>query len=101
MKPIPNIKMYREIPTKFLPVVWFEQHFKVNSKISILIYLTLKAPLIGQVLGFMIAIFGLYKIFVLNSQKNVNFEAIPAKDIQLQTITTNLKRLPEISPLMN
>lgn len=97
MRPIKNIKMYRDVPTKFLPVVWFEQYFKVDNKLTLMIKLMLWIPLIGQILGFIIAITGIYRTYKFTySQKGREFP----KDITIN-LENAKTRLPELSPLMN
>ncbi|KAL7050562.1 hypothetical protein ACKWTF_004125 [Chironomus riparius] len=97
VKPIPKIKMYRDVPTKFLPIVWFEQYFKVDNQLSLMIKLMLWIPFIGQILGFIIAIIGIYQTYKFTYTQQGKKFTIP-KDISLESTKI---RLPELSPLVN
>ncbi|KAL7050568.1 hypothetical protein ACKWTF_004126 [Chironomus riparius] len=93
VEPIPRIKMYRNVPTKFLPIVWFEQSFKIDNKMTFVIKLILWTPLIGQIIGFIIAVVSIYMIYK-SLQAEKKEQNCPGKE--------NLKsRVPELYPLVD
>lgn len=98
MNPIKNIDMYRDVPRKFIPVVWFEQSFKVDESLALWIKIALNLDLLGQVFGFILAITSviLMLILTLNIKKTENGSQI----IKLES-TLKITRLPESSPLMS
>lgn len=98
MNPIKNIDMYRDVPRTFIPVVWFEQSFKVDEKLANWIKLALNLDLLGQVFGFILAIISIIVMLILTLRikKTENGSQI----IKLES-TLKLKRLPESSPLMS
>ena len=98
MNPIKNIDMYRDVPRIFIPVVWFEQSFKVDESLALWIKGALNLDLLGQVFGFILAITSiiLMLILTLKIKKKENGSQI----IKLES-TLKLTRLPESSPLMS
>jgi hypothetical protein len=58
-EPIPNIPMYRDVPKKILPILWFEQHVKMSESIADEIKLVLKLPTLGQISFLITAFVGL------------------------------------------
>lgn len=88
--------MYRNVPTKFLPIVWFEQSFEMDNQMTFMIKLMLWTPFIGRMIGFMIVIGCAYMIF-----KSVHAEEKKRiRDIENEKKTTKTKIL-ELSPLVN
>lgn len=51
VEPIPSIVMYRDVPKKFIPILWFEQHVKMTKEIANEIKFVLKMPRLGQTIG--------------------------------------------------
>lgn len=97
MRPIKNIKMYRDVPTKFLPVVWFEQYFKIDDKLTTMVKLMLWLPIIGKIIGFIIGFIGVYQTYKFTfAEKGREFP----KDISIN-LENQKTRLPELSPLVN
>ncbi|KAG5676732.1 hypothetical protein PVAND_006541 [Polypedilum vanderplanki] len=95
IKPIRNINMYKNVPTKFLPVVWFEQHFKASQNVNRIIKLLLWIPIIGQIIGFLIALIGIYGIYKISSQKSQNEEISIIRDNNYNSIQMNISKVPE------
>lgn len=86
--------MYKNVPRKFLPVVWFEQHFKVDSELATLVKLAVHLDTFGQVFGFLIALIGILSVLLIVSKKDR--QKIDSQEFStLKTI-----RLPEASPLI-
>lgn len=98
MNPIKNIDMYRNVPRKFIPVVWFEQSFKIDENLALLMKIALNLSLFGQVIGFILATTSVILILML-SFKNKRKEN-GSQIVKLES-TSKLKRLPENSPLMS
>jgi L-asparagine transporter-like permease len=88
--------MYKNVPRKFLPVVWFEQHFRVDKDLALLINLAVNVDLFGQLLGFLIALISLLWMVLIISKKD-------KQKIESQEVSTRqmkMTRLPESTPLM-
>lgn len=94
MNPIRNINMYKNVPRKFLPIVWFEQHFTIDDDLALWIKLAVNVDVFGQVFGFLLALISLLWMVLIMSKKD-------KQKLESQEITT-LKtiRLPESSPLI-
>lgn len=88
--------MYKNVQRKFLPIVWFEQHFKIDPSLAFYVRLLLFVPLLGQIVGFIIAFFGIYLIYKTITIKNNDL----ASNHNIQEDNTITKRLPENLPLI-
>lgn len=97
--PIPRFNLYRNVPRKFMPILWFEQHVVASSDIARLVKLILAAPTIGQVLGGIIFIIGLALGISALCRRAENYEIPPSSD-KLKTETQITTNLPETRPLM-
>ena len=92
VEPIPRIKMYRDVPTKFLPIVWFEQSFKIDNQMTFMIKIMLWTPLIGQMIGFIIIVISIYMIYI----------TIQPEEQEQNCVKEDLKpTVRELSPLVN
>ena len=98
VEPIQKIKMYRNVPTKFLPIVWFEQSFRIDNQMAFMIKLMLWTPFIGQIVGFIIAIISICMIYKIiraeEKERNCHIDKERNKE--------NIKSIQaELSPLVN
>lgn len=96
MNPIKNINMYKNVPRKFMPVVWFEQTFTVNKDLALLIKVATNLDIFGQIFGFVIALISLLWMFLILS---ASLKDKP-KDESQEISTLKIIRLPESSPLL-
>lgn len=104
MNPIKNIKMYKNVQRKFLPVVWFEQTFTVDKNLAFLMKIALNIGLIGQVIGLISVFLSIVIIYIVAvRKKNVNngSQIIRFKNNNNNNNNVDVKRLPENSPLMS
>lgn len=95
MNPIKNINLYKNVPRKFMPIVWFEQHFKVDRDLAILIRLAVNCDLFGQIFGFLLALISTLWMFLIISKKDKRTK-VESQDVS----TLKMIRLPESSPLI-
>lgn len=98
VKPIPRIKMYRNVPSKLLPIIWLEQSFEVDNQMAFMIKLMLWTPFIGQMIGFIMTIICIYLIYRFSNKKrkereNLRENAKNEKDMK--------SVLHELFPLVN
>lgn len=87
--------MYRDVPVKFLPVVWFEQTFKLSDSFARIIKISSWVPIVVQIIGFIVALVGIYNVFLLTTRKRQDLTI--ERDSNYNTIEldpTKLKRLP-------
>lgn len=99
MNPIKNIKMYKDVPRQFIPVVWFQQQFKIDENLALLIKFALNFGLLGQVIGFFLAFASMLWMYNLTVKKRKLEKG--SQSIKLETSTIKTTRLPENSPLMS
>lgn len=59
-----DVSLYQEIPTKFIPAMWFEQKFKMNEEMAEQIKFALQIPSMGRVVGIQILSFGLILVII-------------------------------------
>lgn len=96
--PIPRFNLYRNVPRKFMPILWFEQHVVASSSVASMVKLVLAAPTIGQVLGVILLIIGLIcmiSVFICTREK---FQVLKTEENpKTEILMTNL---PEARPLV-
>lgn len=96
VEPIQRIKMYRNVPTKILPIVWVEQSFKINNQMAFIIKLILWTPCIGQIIGFIIVAVSIYMIYkTIRAEEKERIRAIEKEKIKEKL------KMAELSPLVN
>ncbi|CAH1715010.1 unnamed protein product [Chironomus riparius] len=100
VKPLPRIKMYRNVQTKFLPILWMEQSFELDNQMTFMVKLMLWTPFIGQMIGCVTIIISTYLIYRL-SQSSVKEEKQEYIDENENNKEIKNKKLPELSPLVN
>lgn len=81
-----------------MPVLWFEQHVVASKTISNLVKLILAVPLIGQVLGALLLLFGIVLVLSVCCCNNDQYE-IPLTE-NSKTENQKTTNLPETLPLM-
>ncbi|KAG5684261.1 hypothetical protein PVAND_013497 [Polypedilum vanderplanki] len=65
VEPISAIDLYRDVPKKFMPILWFEQHVKMSKSIANEIKIVLKMPRWGQLVGIAAAVIGFCIVLVI------------------------------------
>lgn len=88
--------MYRDVQSKFMPVVWFEQRFKVDDNIAFLLKLAVNSDLLGQMIGFLTVLTSTLSIFFIMRKKAE--EKLESQENKLRMIRLPL---PEASPLIS
>jgi len=92
--PIPRIGMYKDVPRKFMPVLWFEQHVKASDSIASTVKWILFIPTAGQLLGVLLTIVGFTLTVWTIQRRNGPTEILPLNG------GGELTKLPETRPLM-
>lgn len=59
-----DISLYQNLPTKFIPAMWFEQRFTMNAEMGEQLKFALQIPSMGQIVGIQIICFGLICVIV-------------------------------------
>lgn len=59
-----DISLYQDLPTKFIPAMWFEQKFTMSADMAEQIKFALQIPNIGQIVGIQILCFGLICVII-------------------------------------
>lgn len=95
--PIPRINLYKNVPRKFMPILWFEQHIVATKTVSNVVKLILAAPTAGQILGVIFAIIGITLTFLSCFRKRVVFAPQMSNKSKTESQKINL---PENLPLM-
>lgn len=80
--------MYKNVPRKFMPVLWFEQHVVANEDVATKVKLILAGPLAGQLLGISFLIIGVMLLLASWLFKRDEYK-IPL------TMKSNLKTEPQ------
>ena len=57
--PIPRFNLYKNVPRRFMPVLWFEQHVTASENQATIVKLLLAAPTAGQIFGLTFVIIGI------------------------------------------
>jgi hypothetical protein len=65
VEPISAIDLYRDVPRKFMPILWFEQHVKMSKEIADEIKIVLKMPRWGQLAGAFTAVIGFCIVLII------------------------------------
>lgn len=88
--------MYKDVPRKFMPVLWFEQHVVATEKVGSIVKLILAAPLAGQILGVVFVIIGIATTLTSCACRRHDYE-IPLAD---KSKTDHQKNVTESLPLV-
>lgn len=99
MSPIKNIGLYKNVPRKFLPVVWFEQGFKIDENLALIMRLALSFEIFLQVLGLVISLLSVVYLARKMMNREKNLKADESQNVENHSM--KIKRLPETSPLIN
>lgn len=88
--------MYKNVPRKFIPILWFEQHLKIPADIAYIVRAVLAAPLAGQLLGGIFLTIGVILIFIPCIRTRGKQKIISTTKIEPQKIPDH----PESFPLV-
>lgn len=97
MTPIPRFNLYQNVPRKFMPVLWFEQHVVASKGIANIVKLILALPVGGQILGVIFVIIGLTLVFTAWSHKRDGYQMTSGDNSKTESQTANL---PETLPML-
>lgn len=97
--PIPRFNLYANVPRKFMPILWFEQHVVASNNIANLVKLILAAPTAGQIIGALLVIIGSTLILTSCLCKRSHRYDVPSIDVT-KTDAQQTTKLPETLPLM-
>lgn len=97
MTPIPRFNLYQNVPRKFMPVLWFEQHVVASKSIANIVKLILALPVAGQILGVIFVIIGLTLVFTAWSHKRDGYQMTAVDNTKTESQTANL---PETLPML-
>lgn len=92
--PIPGLKMYKNVPRKFMPILWFEQHLKIPADIAYIVKAVLAAPLAGQLLGGIFLIAGMILVLTPCLLTDDKYEISSTKKTEPQKIINSPESLP-------
>lgn len=59
-----DISLYQDLPTRFIPAMWFEQKFTMSAEMAEQIKFALQIPSMGRIVGLQILGFGLILVVV-------------------------------------
>lgn len=95
--------MYRDVPKKFIPILWFEQHVKMSSNIADEIKIVLSLPVLGQKMGIAIAVisFAIFTAIILKllfSKFRWNQRRRKIRDYDLNGNKVNQKKIDDNGP---
>lgn len=98
-----DISLYQDLPTKFIPAMWFEQKFTMTEEMAEQIKFALKIPSMGQIVGIQILCFGLICVIIssiIRCIANRRARDIP-NDINLSEANgANRRQTENSSPLL-
>ena len=105
INPIPKFNMYKNVPKKFMPILWFEQHVQASETVVNLVKLVLAAPKIGQIIGWILFIVGLaltLTLFCKHHDYEVASSEILKTEIRKTSVNyhNNNNNLPEMLPML-
>lgn len=92
--PIEKISLFKDVPTIYFPMIWFEQRATITKSLAWQVKLALASPLIGQIMSFLFIAGGIamvvYYMYLIVSFSRSSKETI-----------IDLKEEPIIKPLIN
>lgn len=59
-----DVSLYQDLPTLFIPAMWFEQKFTMSAEMVEPIKFALQIPSMGRIVGIQIVCFGLILVIV-------------------------------------
>lgn len=59
-----DISLYQDMPTRFIPAMWFEQKFTMSEEMTEQIKFALQIPTMGRIVGIQVFGFGLILVIV-------------------------------------
>ncbi|XP_073972729.1 protein peste-like isoform X2 [Rhodnius prolixus] len=94
LSPIEKFSLFKNVPTIYFPMIWFEQRATITSRLAWQVKFALAAPLIGQIVSFLFIVGGVavmaYYLYLI----------VPYSRRSKETII-DLKEGPIIKPLIH
>lgn len=101
IRPVPNVGLYQEAPTLFLPMLWFEQRLTIPQKMANDIFLVTTILSVGYAFAIGLILIGFVCILSVPIYRCIRRDKYES---QIKNGTINgskcLEKLPEGSPLM-
>ena len=86
VRPIEELSIFQDVPRIFIPAMWFEQKFVMDSDMVSQIRTAVKVPWIGRMVGFVCLAIGIILILVATFMALIKFR----KEAERQRLGVNL-----------
>lgn len=102
VRPVPNVGLFKDAPTLFLPMLWFEQRFTMPSEMAEELSIAVTIPSIGYIIAILLIFVGFTLVLWVPIDRCLRKDAANAKNEKDANIDAEkrVQKLPEGSPLI-
>lgn len=104
VRPVEELSIFQDVPRTFIPAMWFEQKFVMDSDMARQIRIAVKIPWIGRMVGIVLLAIGAILVFIsscitfIQSRRKAKKQSM---EIKLGDRKVGARLKVEGSPLLN
>jgi hypothetical protein len=102
VREVEDIALFQFYPTTFVPAMWVEQKFRIDSKMTDQLKIALKIPDIGQLIGVIVFALGVALVIIAGIIRCISGRGQSTEhEVNLSEVKINRRQKETSSPLLD